>query len=86
MLTLEEILIWLNNPNNNNDTNCKKIDYYVSYEIISEKSYQEIPEDIQSILFDMGATLHDTHTSPKIAENFDSTPGQLLDRVRKLVR
>lgn len=86
LAALEDILLWLNKPENNNDENCKTIDYYVCIEIMPEKKIEELPDDIQNVLFDMGAQLHDTHTSPKIAENFDSTPSQLLERVRKLTR
>jgi hypothetical protein len=32
----------------------------------------------------MGGALHDTHSSLTIAENFLSTPKQLLDRARDL--
>jgi hypothetical protein len=84
LIAIEALLFWLNIPDNNSDGNCKYVDYFVSYEIISETGYEDIPEDIREILFDMGGALHDTHTSPKIAENFESTPSQLLGRVRKL--
>jgi hypothetical protein len=79
------LLSWLNRPENNTDGNCRNVDYFVAYEIVSETGYENIPKDIRDILFDMGATLHDTHTSPQIADNFESTPSQLLDRVRKLI-
>jgi len=81
---MEKLLLWLNHPENNTDSNCKQIDYFISVEIMPEKRFEEIPENIRSILFDMGATLHDTHTSPEIAENFESTPAQLLARVQKV--
>jgi hypothetical protein len=81
---MENLLLWLNRSENNTDSNCKQIDYFISTEIISEKYFKKLPEDIQNILFDMGATLHDTHTSPEIAENFESTPAQLLVRVQNL--
>lgn len=85
LYAMEAILSWLNIPKNNTDDNCRRVDYFVSYELMPEGRYKELPEDIHAILFDMGATLHDTHTSPQVAENFDSTPGQLLARVRKLI-
>jgi hypothetical protein len=85
LYAIETLLLWLNKSENNTDSNCHKVDYFVAYEIVSESGYEKIPEDIRDILFDMGATLHDTHTSPQIAENFESTPSQLLDRVRNLI-
>jgi hypothetical protein len=44
-----------------------------------------MPEDIQTLLFDMGSALSDTFSSPDIAKNFESTPIQLLTRVRQLL-
>ena len=79
------LISWLTKPENNTDSNCKFVDSFVAYEISPNPEKKEIPEDIYAILFDMGATLHDTHTSPKIAENFDSTPALLLERIQKLV-
>ncbi len=83
--TLELILLWLSNPQNNTNENCQKIDSFVAYEIIPQKEYEAIPEDIKVILFDIGASLSDTHTSPEVAVNFESTPSQLLERVKKLL-
>jgi len=81
---LESLLLWLNELDNNTDSNCRQIDYFISFEIVPDKRFGELPEDIKGILFDMGATLHDTHTSPEIAENFESTPARLLARVQNL--
>lgn len=78
------VLLWLNSPESNNDKNCREIDQFVALEIIVDKRFEEIPEDIKNILFDMGTTLHDTHTAPGVANNFTSTPAQLLDRVQRL--
>ncbi len=78
------LISWLNKPENNTDSNCRFVDSFVSYEISLNPWNKQIPEDINAILFDMGATLHDTHTSPEIAENFDSTPALLLERIQKL--
>lgn len=82
--TLETLLSWLIKPENNTDANCRRIDYFVSYEIMPEIRFREFPDDIHEILFDLGGALHDTHTSPDIAENFESTPRQLLNRVLNL--
>jgi hypothetical protein len=75
----------LNDPLNNTDDNCKKIDYFVAYEIVTKKEFELIPDEIKEILYDLGASLSDTHTAPDVAENFESTPEQLLKRVRKLM-
>ena len=78
------LILWLNKPENNTNSNCRFVDSFIAYEISPNPENKEIPEDINAILFDMGATLHDTHTSPAIAENFDSTPALLLERIQKL--
>ncbi len=77
----EAILIWLNE--NNTDENCRHIDIFVSTEIDLE-TRRKLPEEVQSLLFDMGGALHDTHTDPDVASNFESTPEQLLERVRAM--
>jgi hypothetical protein len=82
---LEALLLWLNEPENNNHNNCRHVDYYVANEICDEPRFKALPDELREILFDLGATLHDTHTSPHIAENFESTPRQLLERLRKLL-
>lgn len=45
---------------------------------------QNLPDDFCDVLALMGQALHDTVKTPKIAENFDCLPEQLLDRVRRL--
>ena len=77
----ETILIWLNE--NNTDENCRMVDIFVSTQIEFDER-KRLPEVVQGILFDMGGALHDTHTAPEVARNFESTPEQLLERVRRL--
>jgi hypothetical protein len=78
---LEAALNWLNQ--HNTDENCRDVDTFVATHLIGSET-EHLPKDIKDILFDVGATLHDTRTAPNVAENFDSTPSQLLERVRKL--
>lgn len=77
----EAIMIWLNE--NNTNENCRLIDIFVSTEIDLENR-RRLPEEVQSLMFDMGGALHDTHTDPEVARNFESTPEQLLERVRAM--
>lgn len=42
---------------------------------------QDLPEDFHDLLSLMGQAFHDTVQAPKIAENFDCLPEQLLERV-----
>lgn len=85
LTALEDLLLWLNKPENNNNSNCRHVDYFVTNEICFEPRFNELPVELREIIFDMGATLHDTFTSAQVAENFESTPGQLLDRLQKLL-
>ncbi|MCC6547948.1 hypothetical protein IT570_12350, partial [Candidatus Sumerlaeota bacterium] len=48
------------------------------------EGWGHLPESFGEILNDMGGALHDTVTAPEIAQNFESTPEQLLERVRKI--
>ncbi len=78
---IEDVLVWL--TEHDTDANCRKVDLFVSTRIGMEVR-DGLPKDVDEILFDMGGALHDTHTSPEVAENFWSTPQQLLERTRKL--
>jgi hypothetical protein len=79
--SMEDVLIWL--TQNNTDANCRKVDLFVCIKM-DKMLTEKLPKDIRDILFDMGGALHDTHSSPTVAENFLSTPKQLLDRARDL--
>ncbi len=81
---LENLLLWLNEPENNTDYNCKEIDSFISAEIVPDQRFNDIPADLQKILVDMGAVLRDAHSIPRIAGNFDTMPNELLTRVRNL--
>jgi hypothetical protein len=45
---------------------------------------QNLPDDFHDVLSLMSQALHDALRTPKIAENFDCLPEQLLDRVQRL--
>lgn len=63
--------------------NCTAVDLFVSY-MGDELDWQEIlPEPIAAIVSDVGQCLHDTVDSPEIARSFESTPEQLLARIRE---
>jgi hypothetical protein len=83
---IEAVLIWLNYPTNNTNDNCRKVDFFVMSRIITNSEFDNLSEDIRAIIFDMGGTLHDTHTAPEVAKNFESTPEQLLGRIQKLIK
>ncbi len=83
LLAMENLLVWLNEPANNTHENCVTVDLFVTLQV---HRTDEIPKDIIEVLDDIGGpgALHDTHSAPEIAENFESTPPQLLARIQHL--
>lgn len=81
--SIKNLLEWL--FENNTDENCKKIDAFVFEELIHKEFEQNLPKDLYEILWDMGGSLHDTHSAPKVAKNFYSTPEQLLERLNHVL-
>jgi hypothetical protein len=68
------------------NANCWAVDLFFCLSKGWERDWteQELPDDFHDVLALMGQALHDTVRTPKIAENFDCLPEQLLDRVRRL--
>ena len=83
LTTLEALLAWLASADHNTDENCRAVDRFVLLEVLDEVN-AAIPSGLRELLWDIGCQLHDTHTSPALARNFDSTPEQLLARTRAL--
>lgn len=81
---MEGVLAFLVQPESNTDANCRRADWFVMSEMDEVRSIQgpETPIDLGRILYDM-MILHDTHTAPEIAENFQATPAMLLARTRE---
>ncbi len=78
---VQDLLLWL--CENNTAKNCSTVDREV-FLIISNADIDSLPLDLKEILGDIGGILHDTHENPEIAENFFSTPPQLLRRIREI--
>lgn len=81
---LSELLAWLAAPGSNTDPNCRAVDTFVCVQILPSIR-RALPGELQAILEDVGGALHDTHTAPHVAENFYSTPEQLLSRTRRVM-
>lgn len=66
--------------------NCWAVDMFFCLSEGWEKDWteQNLPEEFHDVLSLMGQALHDTVRTPKIAENFDCLPEQLLARVRQI--
>jgi hypothetical protein len=76
------LLMHLSSPEGRTDENCRAVDSFFCLD--NTWPEEALPVDFHDLLADMGGTLHDTVGSPEIAENFDSTAEQLLNRARKL--
>ncbi len=82
--SLENLLSFLTTPTGRTNENCVETDFYFCLHDDHGFNWDHLPEDYQLILADIGGQLHDTIEYSEIAENFESTPEQLLERVRKL--
>jgi hypothetical protein len=77
--TLERLLAFLASPSGRTDPNCTAIDHFFS---LGEFDWPDLPDGIHDVLSDIAGALHDTVSSPTVAANFESTPEQLLARLR----
>jgi hypothetical protein len=62
------------------DANCTATYYFTA---ATEPLWQEMPDELRSILDDMSGTLQDSIHASSIARTFEATPEQLLERLRK---
>ena len=70
---------YLSSPIGRTDANCCAVDGF--FYLDDDLPLERLPDSLQEVFAHMDA-LHDTITTPHIAENFGSTPEQLLERVR----
>jgi hypothetical protein len=68
------------------NANCWAVDLFFCLSEGWERDWteQSLPEDFHEVLALMGEALHDAVLTPKIAENFDCLPEQLLVRALQL--
>jgi len=83
---LEDLLTYLVGEGRTN-ANCWAVDLFFCTDTGWERGWaeQKLPEEFHDVLATMGGSLHDTIHAPAIAENFDSLPEQLLERVKGIV-
>jgi hypothetical protein len=81
---LHALVSFLAGPQGRTDPNCKKTDLYFTLHDEHGFNWEHLPEPYQLILDDIGGQLHDTLGASTIAENFESTPEQLLVRIERL--
>jgi hypothetical protein len=70
---------YLNSPAGRTDANCCAVDGF--FYLDDDLPLERLPDSLQDVFAHMDA-LHDTITASDIAENFGSTPEQLLERIR----
>jgi len=68
------------------NANCWAVDLFFCVSEGWEKHWtdQNLPDHFHNVLSLMGQALHDTVRTPKVADNFDCLPEQLLERVRRI--
>lgn len=80
---LVSLLEFLESPAGRTSANCTAVDLFMSF-MGDELDWQAIlPEQLAPIVADMGQYLHDTVDAPEVAQNLESTPEQLLARIRQ---
>jgi hypothetical protein len=80
---LVNLLEFLTTREGRTNSNCWAVDLFCMSDDW-ERDWSELPEEFSDILADMAGALHDTVKAPEIASNFDSTPEQLLERVKRI--
>ena len=82
---IESLLVFLTSAEGRTDPNCRMVDEALMNDDELWNAIDEIESadgSLADVLRDMAGALHDTVSAPEIAANFDSTPEQLLSRLR----
>jgi hypothetical protein len=83
-LKLRRLLTFLASPRGRTNANCVAADLFFMHNDRWERGWDHLPEPYQDLLGDLGGALHDTVSAPDIAENFYSTPEQLLAQLEQI--
>ncbi|HEX7829299.1 MAG TPA: hypothetical protein VF787_06560 [Thermoanaerobaculia bacterium] len=78
-VALERLLEFLASSAGRTDANCSTTYYFITS---TEERWRGSRDELHAILDDMSGTLQDSIYAPDIARTFESTPEQLLTRVR----
>lgn len=80
------ILDFLVVSENNTNTNCVAVNDFIQIQLLCDPRIEvkigQLPPWLHQIIQDMGSCLHDAHSHRSIAEAFESTPEQLIRRLR----
>jgi hypothetical protein len=82
--SLIDLFEFLASPEGRTDANCTVTDYFFCSEQWERNWMTDLPQPYLNVLADISGALHDTIHAPKIASTFESTPEQLLERIRNL--
>ncbi len=82
--SLEKLLSYLSTSEGRTNANCCATDHFFLLKEGWEARWDHLPASFKDILSDIGGVLHDAVKVPQIAENFESTPEQLLERLRSI--
>jgi hypothetical protein len=81
---IHRLLNYLASPAGRTNANCWAADSFFLHTDRWERDWEHLPEAYQDLLGDLGGAFHDTVSHPEIAENFGSTPEQLLARLDRM--
>jgi hypothetical protein len=82
--SLINLMSFLSSDKHRTYKNCKAVDLFFTIDDHWNVRWDNLPEEYKLILDDIGGCLHDTMSNPNIAENFESTPERLLERIKQL--
>jgi hypothetical protein len=71
-------------PEGRTNANCCATDHFFLLREGWETDWEHLPDSFGDIVGDIGGSLHDTVIAPKIANDFQSTPEQLLERLQAI--
>lgn len=80
--SLDQLLSFLASPDGRTIANCAATDLFFC--LSDDVDWSHLPDPYGDIMSDIAGALHDTVSAPEIARNFESTPEQLLDRLRSI--
>jgi len=82
--SIEALLLFLTTAQGRTDANVQAVSLFVSIDDDWENDWLELPPPLVEIISDIGGALHDSVSASDMAEEFDSTPEQLLQRIQRL--
>jgi hypothetical protein len=78
---LRSVLSFLSSPEGRTNANCWAVDLFFLVGQDWTCDWDHLDEELQDMIADMAGALHDSVDAPNIAENFESTPEQLVRRL-----